>query len=150
LSTRSSPSPASLRLELRGSRTLCAALVILAGAGLAAIALTALPLAPRLLLAAVLVVHLAVLLQRQRLLCGVLSWREDGWRWVDGAGECPLQLRAATLWPGLVVLQMRERPAGRSRVFAVLADSSDRDAQRRLRACLRYMPVFEAVQRPDR
>ena len=80
------------------------------------------------------------------MLRGVLLWSDAGWRWVDGSGEHPLQLRAATLWPGLIVLRMRE-PTGRSRVFTLLADSSDRDAQRRLRVCLRYLPVFETMSR---
>jgi hypothetical protein len=108
-----------------------------------AIASSALPLFLRFLLAAAALARLAFLLDRQVLMRGVLSWRDKRWRWIDESGEWPLQLRAATLWPGLIVLRMREPPSGRSRVIAVLADSCDRDAQRRLRVCLRYMPVFE-------
>lgn len=118
----------------------------MAGGALWAIAMTALPLAPKLLLAAAVCVHLLILIHRQNTLRGLLLLRDGEWLWVDGGGECPLQLRAATAWPGLIVLRMRE-PAGRGRVFTLLADSSDRDAQRRLRVCLRYLPVFGATSR---
>ncbi len=103
--------------------------------------MSALPLALRLLLAAAVCARLVFWLRHQRVLRGVLLWRDGCWFWVDDGGEYSLQLRAATLWPGLIVLRMRES-TGRSRVFTLLADSSDRDAQRRLRVCLRHLPVF--------
>lgn len=121
---------------------------MLAGGVLWAIAITALPLAPRLLLATAVCAHLLFLIRRQQLLRGTLVWSDGGWRWIDGHGECPLQLRAATLWPGLIVLRMRE-PTGRGWVFTLLADSADRDAQRHLRVYLRYLPVFETLDRRE-
>jgi hypothetical protein len=148
LSTRSSHS-AALRLELHGSRVLCAALSALAGGALCAIAATALPLAPRLLIAAAVLARLLFLFRRQWTLRGVLLWNEGGWRWVDTGGECMLQLRAATLWPELIVLRMRESATGRSRVFTLLRDSANGAAQRELRVCLRYMPVFETMDRQE-
>lgn len=84
------------------------------------------------------------------MLRGVLLWNEGGWRWVDGSGDCALRLYAATLWPGLIVLRMRASATGRSRVFTLLADSANGDAQRELRVCLRYMPVFDTRVVGDR
>ncbi len=115
---------------------------MLAGVALWAIAATALPLVPRLLLAVSVLARLVFRLRQQRLLQGVLSWRDGRWRWCDDTGECALELRAATLWPGLIVLRMRDEATGRGRVFALLADSAHGDAQRELRVCLRHMPVF--------
>lgn len=110
--------------------------------------MTTLPLALQLLLAAAVCARLVFLLREEWLLQGLLLWRDGYWFWVDDSGEHPLQLRAATLWPGLIVLRMRES-TGRGRVFTLLADSAGRDAQRCLRVCLRHMPIFETTGRNE-
>lgn len=147
MSTRSSHSPAPLRVELRGSRILCACLCLLAGGGLCVIAASALPSPLRTVLALAVLTRLALLLRDQHRLHGALSWRDERWWWGDAGGEHALQLCEATVWPGLIVLRMRIRSSGRRRTFALMADSADPEAQRRLRICLRYMAVFETTAR---
>lgn len=122
-------------------------LVLLA---LAAIVYSSLPLAWQ-VTAGVPVCGYAVVQQRR--LCrqrGTLSWCER-WQWleVDAEGRPlhpvrALTLRAAVIWPGLVVLRFHEVHARRRTLtLALCGDSLAAADMRRLRAHLRHWPVFE-------
>jgi hypothetical protein len=79
---------------------------------------------------------------RQR---GRLQWRET-WLWQPQEGvERMLQLRSATLWPGLIVLVFRDAATRRALTFALWRDSLHADDGRRLRVSLRHAPVFGAA-----
>lgn len=144
MSTRSSPSPAPLRVELYPSRRLQGLLVALAVFIQLAILQAAVPLSLRLALSAALSLHLLHLLRVAARCRGCLSWRGEYWLWAGGGASAGrfLRLRQATAWPGLIVLRFREWPRGAEEVFVLLPDSAAPDAQRRLRIALRHMPVF--------
>lgn len=143
MSNRSSPSPAPLRVDLLPSRRLRWLALALAAGLQAAICYAALPIALQLALSAALALHFIRLLRRAARGAGCLLWRGEHWLWIDGqASEHILYLHRATAWPGLIVLGMREPARAAAPVFVLLADSAAADAQRRLRAALRYLPVF--------
>lgn len=130
-------------MRVQPSRRWSYTLPALAVAALGAIFSSALPLDWQLPLGAALLFHLSYLLRRHRQGGGWLAWRGEHWSWRDQDDhEYILHLRQATLWRGLVVLRFSDPLHRRARVFALLADSLEADAQRRLRIGLRHMPVF--------
>lgn len=130
-------------MRLRPSRRFSCALPTLAAAALAAIFSSALPVGWQLSLGAALLLHLLYLWRRHRRSGGWLAWRGEHWSWRDEGGrEHILHLRQAVLWEGLIALRFIDLASGRTRVFPLLADSLDRDAQRQLRVGLRHLPVF--------
>jgi hypothetical protein len=130
-------------VRLRPSRRLSCALAALAVAASVAIFSSTLPFGVQLALGATLWLHLSYLLRRHRRSGGWLAWRGEHWSWRDADGrEHLLHLRQATLWPGLIALRCTDLSNGRVRVFPLLVDSLDRDAQRQLRIALRHLPVF--------
>ncbi len=147
MSKRSSISPTALAVEPRPSRWLT--LLQLAAALLALIAIArsgvAWPL--RGALAAVLIWMVWSSLRRQgrfggRAPCRRLSWRDGRWLWVGADGRSTaLRLRRAVVWRHLVVMHFAG-PGG-PRSLCLLPDSLDADALRRLRLCLRHLPVYE-------
>ena len=147
LSTKCSPSLASLDVELSPSLILRASLLALAPLAWAAIGFSALPMPLRILLGALVALYLALLLRRHGgcwggPVCNGLRWDGSGWWWRDRHGVSgPLQLRGATLWPFLLVLDFRAAD-GRSRPLVLMADSAAADDLRRLRIVLRHAEAF--------
>lgn len=148
LSKRSSNLPTPLALDLQPSRWLAALQVGAALLAVAAVVRCGLTLLPQLLILAGLVLALRLSLRRQgwcggRLPCRGLRWEQSGrWLWIgaDGRGSV-LRLRRAVVWRLLVVMHF-VGPGGR-RSLCLLPDSLEADALRRLRLCLRYLPVYE-------
>lgn len=142
-----SPSPTALSVEIRPSRIFCFALSTVALFALAAIFHATVPIVLRAWLATAALLYAWFCLRTHRRQRGRLLWHE-GWIWIrfDGV-ECALQLRSATLWPGLIVLQFRDLQTDaaktrRSLTFTLWRDSLDSEAARRLRVYLRHAPVF--------
>lgn len=146
MSNRFSPSPAPLSVELRPSTHLRNALIGGGCAAGAAICHADLPWWLRGILLACAAFYLASTLQRQARLRGTLRWRDGGWSWRDCEGaEQSLRLREAVLWPGLIALDFVDAENGRRWPLTIVADSADADSLRRLRVCLRHLPVFGAA-----
>jgi hypothetical protein len=125
-----------------------AALLLTAAFALLALARTALPW-PALALTAVAVCGDTLLALRRHTgwwgkpAATALRWDGSGWLWIDAGGRhTALTLRHATLWRGLILLRFRCAATGKNRVLALLPDSAERDALRRLRVHLRHLPVF--------
>ncbi len=115
----------------------------------AAIVRSGLSLLPQLLALGVLLLTVWSSLRRQGWLggrspCRGLRWEGGRWLWIgaDGRGLA-LQLRRAVVWRRLVVMHFIG-PGGR-RSLCLFPDSLEADALRRLRLCLRYLPVYEAM-----
>jgi Membrane-bound toxin component of toxin-antitoxin system len=148
LSNKLSPSPEILRLELRPSRRLRAALLGIAVAALAAIGYSALAGYWRAFAVALLLTQFGVVLYRCMQPPGCLLWRAGRWLWIDArADEQILSLQHAVVWPGCILLRFRAQTTGKNHIFPLLHDSFDAALQRRLRLYLRHMPVFEADDR---
>jgi hypothetical protein len=106
-----------------------------------------LPLPAKLLTVGLLPLLLLLALRGQGLLggrvpCRALRWSGGRWLWIGADGRAlPVRLRRAVIWRHLVVLHFSV--AGGSRSLCLLPDSLDADAMRRLRLCLRLLPVYE-------
>jgi hypothetical protein len=139
---KSSLLPSVLNLEIRPSRIINAALIGFALCAMAAIFYAAIPWLWRSVAIASALIYAAYCRRLQLRQCGRLQWRES-WSWQSSSGpERLLQLRSATLWPGLIVLVFRDVATRRHLTFALWRDSLDIDDARQLRVCLRHAPVF--------
>lgn len=147
MSTSSSNSPVALTVELHPSRWLRFWLAVL---GLVAFAAILHSGAPSLLAVPLILftwLYLTLLSRRAR----SPRWRAlrwDGERWLrisaDGR-SCVVRLRRAVVWPLLMVLEL-QGPGGKERLV-LWPDSAGPDLQRRLRVCLRHLPVYGGVGR---
>lgn len=137
-----SPSRSALNVEIRPSRAIYAALTGLALSAIAAAIYADIPWWLQLSAVVVAVVYASYCIREQARQHGRLQWR-DSWCWQPQVGaERWLQLRAVTLWPGLIVLVFRD-PATRKKLTLTLwRDSLNTEAARQLRVCLRHLPVF--------
>lgn len=149
LSKRSSSLPTPLALELRPSRWLAVLQIAAALLAVVAIVRSGLSLLPQLLALGVLLLIVCSSLRRQgwfggRSRCRGLRWENGRWLWIGADGRSlALQLRRAVVWRQLVVMHF-VGPGGR-RSLCLLPDNLEADALRRLRLCLRYLPVYEAM-----
>jgi hypothetical protein len=132
-----------LRIDLRPSRLLSLALVLVHGLAMHAVWISLGGL-PRFLAAVAVLASLSVTLARA-LLCtprsavslelaedGRVSWKDRGGAWHEGTLGV-----SHFVHPFLVVVQLRPRPRGVKRLI-LLADSAPRDELRRLRVRLRW------------
>lgn len=142
MSTKYSPSLSPLDVELFPSLILRALLAALALPAWAAIVLSALPVTLKIALGLMVAGYLALQWRRHGGCRGGLRWDGAGWWWRDARGEvAPLQLRGATLWPGLLVLDFRAADGG-GWALVLLPDSAAADELRRLRAVLHHFEVY--------
>ena len=149
MSKRSSNLPTPVAIELRRSRWLALLQLTAALPAVAAPMRSGLSLWLQLPLCIALLLTLLLSLRRQgwcggRLACRGLRWQNDRWLWIGADGRSlALRLRRAVVWRQLVVMQFVGAGGGRS--LCLLPDSADADALRRLRLCLRNLPVYEAL-----
>lgn len=143
MSTRFWHSPPTLRVELRPSRYLCAALLTAALLATLAVWRTDISWPLRLAAALAVAVYTGLALRRCAGWTGVLNWDGAGWLWCRRDGQRVLTLQRATVWRGLMVLHFRCAD-GRRQVLTLLPDSAGCDQLRRLRVSLLHLPVFGA------
>ena len=113
------------------------------------LAVCCLPLPQALLLAAFLTVVLHWRYCQRRYLCvehklwvARIDYRQPRWQLSTG-GQCTeVWLKQATVWRWLVVLNFYSESGGGHYPLILWPDSADRDSLRRLRSCLRHMPVY--------
>lgn len=140
-----SPTPA-LRVEIKPSPSFGAMLIIVVLAALAAIFYAQLSGLPRLLLVLVTLFYAGYCWHMQRRQRGILQFR-SAWLWrAEDGGERALQLRHATVWPGLLVLSFRDIERRQKFVLTLFADSfadlRAGESARHLRVYLNHFPVF--------
>jgi hypothetical protein len=137
-----SPSRSVLNVEIRQSRAIYAALTGFALSAIAAAIYADIPRWLQLNAVAAALLYASYCVRGQARQCGRLQWR-DSWCWQPQVGaERWLQLRAVTLWPGLIVLVFRDPATRKNLTLTLWSDSLDTDAERQLRVCLRHLPVF--------
>ena len=132
----------SFSLAIKRSRWM-AAYVLLLYAGLIA-ALWYLPLAlcwQILTLLLLLVCCYRSLRARMSLAVDFLECHRGGWTIVRSGVSVPIELRALTVWPWLIVLNYQLEQCRWQQSLVLFPDSAERDSLRQLRVILRHMPL---------
>ncbi|MDB6061079.1 MAG: hypothetical protein JWM78_1182 [Verrucomicrobiaceae bacterium] len=139
---KSSPSRTALSVEIKPSRIFYGALCAVVLVALAAIWFAAIPVLARAGLGLLALIYAGYCIRTECQQCGRLQWREGGLWQLNAGAERALELRAATLWPGLLVLSFKEAATRRNLTLTLWRDSLHADDARKLRVHLRHLPVF--------
>jgi hypothetical protein len=108
-----------------------------------------LPLPQALLLTAFLVAVLHWRYCQRRYLCDEhdlwverIDYRQQRWQLSAAGQHTEVWLKQATVWRWLMVLNFYSEPEARHYPLILWPDSADWESLRRLRSCLRHMPVY--------
>lgn len=145
-----SPTPNALRVEIEASNYFYIALTGVALMAIAAIFYAQLSWSSRALLVALVCLYAGYCWRAQMRQRGMLQWH-SAWFWIDDKNaKHALQLRHATVWPGLIALQFYDIERKHRMAFTLLPDSFVfADEARRLRAHLHHFPVFDSETSRD-
>ncbi len=140
-----SPTPNALRVEIRSSNHVFAVLSVVALIATAAIFHAQLSWPLRFSFIGLIGAYTGYCWRVQKRQRGMLQWH-SGWSWIDDKNvKRTLQLRHATVWPGLIALRFYDAGRKRHIAFTLLPDSFvSTDDARRLRVHLRHFPVFDS------
>jgi hypothetical protein len=75
-----------------------------------------------------------------------IAYRRQCWQLTIAGQHTTVWLKQATVWRWLVVLNFYSESAGRYYPLILWPDSAEQESLRRLRSCLRHMPVYGRCQ----